>query len=48
MQALRGAGVSPAIFLISAHCKNAGETLAPQHMARQAHCVIRRPIITLY
>jgi hypothetical protein len=29
----RGAGVSPAIFLISIHCKNAGETPVPRHIA---------------
>jgi hypothetical protein len=29
----RCAGVSPAIFLISIHCKNAGETPVPRHIA---------------
>jgi hypothetical protein len=33
VDAFRGAGISPAIFLISTHCKNAGETPAPQQVA---------------
>jgi hypothetical protein len=33
-QGFRGAGVSPAIFLITIHCKNAGETPAPQQFSR--------------
>jgi hypothetical protein len=39
----RGAGVSPAIFLASTHCKNAGETPALQHIAPQAQCMAWLP-----
>ena len=35
----RGAGVSPAIFLTSGICKNAGETPALQHHALHNHRV---------
>jgi len=42
-QVSRGAGVSPAIFPISTHRKNAGETPAPQNSTRQAHCMAYLP-----
>jgi len=45
MQALCSAGVSPAIFPISTHCENAGETSELQQIARAKlmHDVLPKP-----
>jgi hypothetical protein len=43
MQAFRSAGVSPAVFVISRHRKDAGGTPALQYLLRHAHLVVWLP-----